>query len=97
MILIDKPVIEKAIRKHADARGALQAWCHEMDKGTWNSPDELKERFPRVSFLRNDRVVFKIKGNRYRLVVKINYQKGYVFVRFCDSHEKYDAINAEEV
>ena len=97
MVLIGKSIIDQKSKKYADARSALSAWCHEVESGAWNRPDELLERFPRASIVGKDRVVFRMKGNDYRLVVKINYMRGLVVVRFFGTHAEYDAINAEEV
>lgn len=63
----------------------------------WESPQDVKNKYSSASILANDRVVFNICGNKYRLVVWINYKSHKVFVRFIGTHEEYDAINAEEI
>lgn len=97
MEIVNKPLLDRASQKFADARNPLSVWCREMESGTWRTPAELKERFPSASIIRGDLVVFNIKGNHYRLVARINYQKGYVLVKYFDTHRNYDDINVEEV
>ncbi len=98
MNLLNTTKIERAMKKHADARGRLQSWCLEMEQGTWRTPAELKRHYSAsASFLGKGVAVFDIKGNSYRLVVRINYQKCNVSVRWFGTHPEYDKINAEEV
>lgn len=82
---------------YADAKEPLDAWYREALKAAWTTPGELKEQFRSASILKNGRVVFNIAGNKYRLVVHINFKAGIIFVRFIGTHKQYDAINPEEV
>lgn len=84
-------------QKHADARKPLAVWAEEARSATWRTPHDVQQRFPRVSVLRDSRCVFNIHGNRYRLIVKINYVALVVQVRWCGTHEDYDRIDAEVV
>jgi mRNA interferase HigB len=72
----------------------LKAWFNEAEKANWESPAEIKLDYPSASVLPDNRVVFNIKGNTYRLVVKINYKFGLVWIRFIGTHAGYDKINA---
>jgi len=81
----------------ADARRALEAWHREARRARWSSPQEIKRLYASASILKGGRVVFNICGNRYRLVVRINYAHQVVFVRFVGTHAEYDAIDAEKV
>jgi len=83
--------------KHTDVEQALRAWEKEAEHAGWKSPEEIKERYASASILPDKRVVFNIKGNNYRLVVKIHYNTGVVFIRFVGTHEEYDRINAETI
>ncbi len=74
----------------------MLAWFREAEKEDWDSPAKVKQRYRSVSFV-GDHVVFNIKGNRYRLVVRINYAFRVVFVRFVGTHEQYDAVYVKEV
>jgi mRNA interferase HigB len=80
-----------------DAKGPLEAWYYEVNRARWESPADVKTRYATASILKDSRVVFNIGGNKYRLVVKINYTTKTVFVRFLGTHEEYDKINAEVI
>ena len=80
--------------KYADSQGQLEAWHEEASKADWSTPQELKAQFTNASILQDSRVVFNIKGNDYRLIVKINYPYKMVYVRFVGTHKMYDEINA---
>lgn len=81
----------------ADAEQPLKAWYSEARNADWKKPQDIKERYRQASFLKDNRVVFNIAGNKYRLIVKINYPFGIVYVRFIGTHKQYDAIDAETV
>lgn len=95
-IIKRKPLNEFATR-FPDAKGQLDAWYHEVKKAQWQTPADIKEKYGSASILKDNRVVFNICGNKYRLVVLILYPIGTVYIRFIGTHEEYDQINAEEV
>lgn len=97
MRVFNTPQIEKAYKKYTDAIGPLQNWYQEVEGADWDTPAKLKARYPNASIIRGDLVVFNIKGNRYRLVARINFRRQLVFVKFFDTHKEYDRINVEEV
>ena len=80
--------------QYSDSQGQLEAWHEEVLKADWSNPQELKAQFGNASILQDSRVVFNIKGNEYRLIVKINYSYRMVYVRFVGTHKMYDDINA---
>ena len=80
-----------------DARGPLEAWFHEAKQAQWETPADIKVQFRSASILKGNRVVFNIAGNKYRLIVKINYVTKTVFVRFIGTHQEYDKIDPEVV
>ena len=82
---------------HPDAEQPLRAWFSEVKQATWRTPQEIKDRFVTASILGNDRVVFNIGGNKFRLVVAMKYEAQIAFIRFIGTHADYDRINAEEV
>lgn len=84
-------------QKYRDSEQALKSWYQEAKRAEWTSPAEIKRRYGSVSILKNNRAVFNIKGNRYRLVVAINYELLIVFIRFIGTHEEYDKINAQTI
>lgn len=83
--------------KHADAQQPLRAWFGEAERADWTGPQDIKNRYRSADFLSGDRVVFNIKGNKYRLIVAIKYEFKAVYVRFVGTHAEYDAIDAENV
>ena len=84
-------------QKHNDAEQPLKAWYSEAKSSSWKSPGEIKKLYRTASILKNGRIVFNIKGNDYRLVVKINYHFKVIYIRFVGTHKEYDKINSEEI
>ena len=80
-----------------DAKGPLETWFYEAKHADWRSPADIKARFRSASFLKDNRVAFNIGGNKYRLVVKINYPTKTVFIRFVGTHKEYDQVDAEVI
>ncbi len=81
--------------RYRDSKGPLEAWHSESLKADWKTPQELKAQFRNASILENHRVVFNIAGNKYRLVVSIDYERQAMFVKFVGAHRQYDEIDAE--
>lgn len=77
-------------RQHADSRGALGAWQTAIERERWTGPGDVKIRYPSASLLADNRVIFNIKGNAYRLVVKARYQNGIVLIEWVGTHAEYD-------
>jgi mRNA interferase HigB len=84
-------------RAHSDAEQPLKAWCREVSKADWNGPSAVKAMYGNASVVGNNRVVFNIAGNKYRLVVKINYAYRVVYIRFAGTHREYDEIDVTEI
>lgn len=97
MRIIGRKKITDFVRKDRNAEKVLQSWIFETEQADWNSPSKVKECHSRCSVLSDNRVVFRVRGNRYRIVVKINYQDRMVFIRFVGTHDEYDRINAKEI
>ncbi len=83
--------------KHPDAEVPLRAWYAAASRAQWRTPAGIKVAYRNASFVANDRVVFNIKGNDYRLVVAVRYEKGIMFIRFIGTHREYDRIDAETI
>jgi mRNA interferase HigB len=83
--------------KHPQAEIPLSAWYALARRATWRSPTDIKAAYRSASFLPNNRVIFNIKGNDYRLVVAVHYDRGIMFVRFVGTHREYDRINAQKI
>ncbi|MCF6209899.1 MAG: type II toxin-antitoxin system HigB family toxin [Gammaproteobacteria bacterium] len=83
--------------QYLDAKSPLEAWHSEALKAKWNSPQKIKAKFRNASILKGNRVVFNIAGNKYRLVVAVDYERQVCFVKFIGTHKQYDRIDAEVV
>lgn len=97
MRIISEKKLREFWERHADVKEPLLAWYREVEKEDWNTPVQMKEKYPNASILGGNRVVFNIKGNKYRLVVKINYPGRIVYIRFVGTHAEYDRVNVREV
>jgi mRNA interferase HigB len=82
---------------HADAREPVMAWFRQVKGADWATPADVKRATRSVSILRDGRAVFNIAGNKYRIVVWINYPYRVVYIRFIGTHHQYDAIDARTV
>ncbi len=82
---------------HTNARSSIQAWYDHAKHANWNSPNDLAREFGQDVILPDNRAVFKIKGNDYRLVVRINYSQHAVYIRFIGTHSEYDKIDAIQI
>jgi mRNA interferase HigB len=83
--------------KHTDSEQYLKIWYQTAMNSDWGSPNEVKETYGSASILKDNRIVFNIKGNTYRLVVKFNFEKQLIFIRFIGTHSEYDKIDANKI
>ncbi len=97
MRVIAKKILRDFWFKHPDCEQQLKAWYQEANVSVWRRPKDIKKEYPSASILEGDRVVFNIKGNHYRLIVKINYSYGMVWIRFIGTHAQYDKIDATKI
>ncbi len=97
MRVIAKKVLREFWQIHAETEQSLKSWYQEAEKAEWKNPNEIKKAYPSASILNDNRFVFNIKGNKYRLIVKINFGYSMVWIRFIGTHSEYDKINATEI
>ena len=97
MRVIAKKILREFWEKHNDCEQQLKAWFQEASKAEWTTPNEIKSDYPSASIVGNDRIVFNIKGNAYRLIVKINFDYQMVWIRFMGTHAEYDKINVKTI
>jgi len=90
MRILGLPLLERFKRSHADARGPLDAWRREVECSQWQTSQDIKQRHSSADFLASNRVIFNIKGNRYRLVVQVRYLGDLVVVEWIGTHAEYD-------
>ena len=80
--------------KYPEAEQSLRAWHDEAMKANWKTPQDIKDKYASASFLQNNRVVFNIKGNQFRLIAAVAYKFGAVYIKFVGTHAEYDHIDA---
>ena len=90
MRIVGMSTLDECERKHADVRGRLREWRADIKRASWKTPLDIKARYATASFISGKCVVFNIKGNSYRIVVKINYEFGFIEILFADTHNEYD-------
>ena len=95
--VIAKKTLREFWIKYSNCEESLKSWHKEAEEASWKSPQDIKKDYPSASILQDNRVVFNIKGNTYRLVVKVNYDFGLVWIRFIGTHAQYDRINASTI
>jgi len=95
--VISQKKLRDHYNKHKETKSQLETWYHEAKNAEWKNSQEIKEKYRSASIIRGNRVVFNIKGNKYRLVTKINYQMKIVYIRFIGTHKEYDKIIAVEI
>ncbi len=84
---IDK--LDKFIRKHVVSKAAMQSWLAEAEEATWKTPQDIKNIHRSADFLADNRVIFDIKGNHFRLVVKVRYHRELVVIEWVGTHAEY--------
>jgi len=84
-------------RRYQDSEHALKSWYDEVKQAEWKTPQDVKNKYRHASILGNNRIVFNIHGNTYRLVVAMNYDFGLCYIRFIGTHKQYDEIDATTI
>jgi mRNA interferase HigB len=97
MRVISRKTLKDFWEEHADAEQPLKAWFHETKAARWKAFTDIKARYRSADTLPGNRVVFNIRGNTYRLIVRIHYNTGIVFIRFLGTHAEYDKIHATTI
>lgn len=97
MRIIARRTLREFWEHHPDAEQPLRSWFARVKEAEWKTPAQVKAGYRNASFLADNRVVFNIKGNDYRLVVAINYEFNVVYVRFIGTHRDYDKIDATTI
>jgi len=82
---------------HPDSEQYLKTWYDTVLKSNWKTPTDVKATYASASILKDNRIVFNIKGNSYRLIAKFNFEKQWIFIRFIGTHAAYDRIDANVI
>jgi mRNA interferase HigB len=97
MRIIARSTLRGFWARHRQAEQPIKAWFREAAASDWAGPEDVKKRYRHASILKNNRVVFNIGGNEYRLVVQINYEFRIIYIRFVGTHGAYDKVDAEAI
>ena len=97
MRVVAKKILRAFWKKHADSEQQLKTWYKEASKAVWTSPADIKANYTKANILKTGRVVFDICGNKYRLIVDVNYIRRWVFIRFIGTHSDYDKVDANKI
>ena len=95
--IFSKGVLRDFWIKYPDSEQYLKTWFDTALNANWKNPNEVKLDYASASILKDSRIVFNIKGNNYRLIVRINYNHQMIWIRFIGTHAEYDKINANEI
>lgn len=95
--VIAKKILKNFWETHPDAERYLKCWYREAEESVWKNPNEIKREYPSASILEDNRVVFNIRGNKYRLIIRINYHYQMIWIRFVGTHAEYDKIDATQI
>jgi len=97
MRILARSTLRRFWEKHPDAEQSLLAWHEEASRAEWTSPTDIKSTYRNASVIANNRVVFNIKGNNYRLIVHVRYDIRIIFIRFVGTHSEYDNVDATTI
>ncbi len=95
--IIAKRTLREFWKRHAESEQYLKTWYQTARTSNWKTPNDIKQTYANASILHDNRIVFNIKGNSYRLIVKFNYQRQWAFIRFIGTHAEYDKIDATTI
>lgn len=97
MHIISRPALIKFWIKHPDSETPLRVWFKKVEQSKWKNINELKADFPTADYVGNNRVVFDIKGNKYRIIILVFFLGQKMFIRFIGTHAEYDKVDAKNV
>jgi mRNA interferase HigB len=97
MRIVSRKALREFWEKYPDAERALRAWHHDVKRADWDSPNDIRREYANASIVANNRVVFNIRGNSFRIIAAVNYRYKMVYVRFVGTHREYDAVDAATI
>lgn len=92
-----KATLREFWEKYPESEQYLKTWFDTVKNSDWKSPTKVRQTYANASILKENRIVFNIKGNSFRLVAKLNFEKQWVFIRFIGTHEEYDKIDVTKI
>lgn len=97
MRIVSRAILFEFYEQNKDAKQPLIAWMDEARHAQWKTPQDIKDQYRNASIIANNRVVFNIKANDYRLIVGMDYKHGALFVKFIGTHRQYDKVDAATI
>lgn len=97
MRIIARRTLRGFWERYPDSEQVLRAWYQDAKQANWKSPADIRRTYANASIVANNRVVFNIRGNNYRLICAINYDYGLIYIRFVGTHSEYDQVDAATV
>jgi len=97
MRIIARKALVDFYERKPESKASLESWYQEVKRAVWKSPIDVFSQFPKARSVSKDRVIFKILGNRYRLIVRIHYESEIIYIRFVGTHSDYDRIDVRSV
>jgi mRNA interferase HigB len=97
MRIVARRTLGEFWEKHRTAEQPLKSWYREAAQATWVGPSDIKRSYRHASFLKGNRVIFNIGGNKYRLIVHVNYTYRVLYVRYVGTHADYDNVDPEQI
>jgi len=95
--VVNRQTLKNYCLIHADACAALETWYKVAKKASWSNFNEVKEFYPSADQVADDRMVFNIKGNKYRLVVRFSFTYKVILIKWFGTHADYDKIEVDKV
>lgn len=92
-----KSTLRKYWEEYPDTEQYLKTWYDTAMNSDWKTPIDVKQTYANASILKSGRIVYNIKGNSYRLIVKFNFEKQWAFIRFIGTHAEYDRVDANTI
>lgn len=95
--ILSKKILRDFWDEYPDSEQYIKTWYEIVSKSNWKNPNEVKRSFIHASILKDSRIVFNVKGNTFRIIVKFNFEKQWAFIRFVGTHYEYDKIDANTI
>jgi mRNA interferase HigB len=97
MRIRNRAFLDDFVKKHADSAKAIQRFIDIVEEAEWQNPNDIKTDFNSVDYIANERYVFDIRGNKYRIIVIIIFVSGVFSIRFVGTHAEYSRIDAKQI
>ncbi len=97
MNIYNKSTLTAFYKQHADCKQTLERWYHDVSGKHWTKPGDVTRDFNTARAIGSNRVILNINHNDYRIIAQVNYEKGWLFIKFIGTHKEYDKINPETV